>query len=128
MTIRDEAARLVVKRLRLGGAFFTYETILSLAMREAHELGLAKLDLETAVCERFCEQTELGRLALAMYSDSRNHDEIRGCGNEVRWLICQAESPADLLPGGALHKECSRLIAAANAAARKDIRSILRGD
>jgi hypothetical protein len=129
MTIREAAARLVVDRLRLGGAFFTYETILSLAMREAQVLGLTERDMETAVCEKFCSQTELGRTALEMYKDSRNHEEIRGCGNEIKWLICrEADQYSDLQPGGALHATCARLIAAANAAARQDIRSILRGD
>jgi hypothetical protein len=129
MTIREAAARLVVERLRLGGAFFTYKTILSLAMREAQVLGLSERDMETAVCEKFCSQTDLGRTALEMWRDSRNHEEIRGCGIEVQGLLCrEAEQYEDLLPGGALHTKCARIIAAANAAARQDIRSILRGD
>ena len=106
-----------------------YEDIMRFALREAPMLGLTERDMETAVCERFCAQTELGRKAMAMYSDTRNHDEIRGCGNEIRWLIChEAENPEDLQPGGALHTKCAKLLAAANAAARADIRSILRGD
>ena len=129
MNIREAAARLVVERLHLGGAFFTYDTIMSLAMREAQVLGLTERDMETAVRDLCCSRSELGREALEMYRDSRNHDEIRGCGNEIRWLICQeAEQPSDLQPGGALHAKCVKLIAAANAAARADIRSILRGD
>lgn len=106
-----------------------YEDIMRFALREAQVLGLTERDLETSVCELFCSRTELGRKAMEMYRDSRNHDEIRSCGNEIRWLIChEAESPEDLLPGGALHAECSRLIKAAKAAAGADVRSILRGD
>jgi hypothetical protein len=126
MTIKEAAARLVVERLDLGGAFYTYQALMRLALRESRQLGLVEWHIKGIVCEKFCSQTDLGRLVLSMAQDTRNHEEIRICGKQLLRLCLLAERWEEFQPGGALHTECIQKVEAAKAAARDAILDIIR--
>lgn len=126
MTIKEAAARLVVERLDLGGAFYTYQALLRLALRESRRLGLVDWHMKEIVCEKFCSQTPLGRVVLSMAQDTSKPEEIRICGKQLLRLCLRAERWEDFRPGSAIHTECYQKIMAAEAAARAATRDIIR--